>query len=93
MYTVKKYHYRPAYRKGDLEAETIMIGSYSFKTRKEAKDFIERELRGKKDVYRNYHKGNKKSNCEYFTDRTWIHENTGDTCTESFSYILEKVQL
>ena len=91
MYTVKKYHYRPAYRRGDLEDETIMIDSYPFKTRKEAKDFVERELRGKRNVYRNYHKGNKKSYCGYSTDKTWIHENTGETCTESFSYILEKV--
>ena len=91
MYIVKKYHYRPAYRRGDLEDETIMIDSYPFKTRKEAKDFVERELRGKRDVYRDYHKGNKKSYCGYFTDKTWVHENTGETCTESFSYTLEKV--
>ena len=91
MYIVKKYHYRPAYRRGDLEDETIMIDSYPFKTRKEAKDFIERGLRGKRDVYRNYHKGDKKSYCGYCTDKTWVHENTGETCTESFSYILEKV--
>lgn len=91
MYTVKKYHYRPAYRRGDLEDETIMIDSHPFKTRKEAKDFIERELRGKRNVYRDYHKGNEKSYCEYSTDKTWVHENTGETCTERFSYILEKV--
>ena len=91
MYTVKKYHYRPAYRRGDLEDETIMIDSYPFKTRKEAKDFVERELRGKRNVSRDYHKGNRKSYCGYDTDKTWVHENTGETCTESFSYILEKV--
>ena len=65
MYIVKKYHYRPAYRRGDLEDETIMIDSYPFKTRKEAKDFVERELRGKSDVNRDYHRGNKKSYCGY----------------------------
>ena len=91
MYIVKKYHYRPTYRRGDLEDETIMIDSYPFKTRKEAKDFVERELRGKRNVNRDYHKGNKKSYCGYYTDKTWVHENTGESCTESFSYILEKV--
>ena len=96
MYIVNKYHYRPAYIKGDLEDETIMVYSvYScpFKTRKEAKDYIEKELGGKSDVYRYYHKGNKISYCGYLTGKTWVHENTGETCEESFRYELFKKKI
>ena len=47
MYTVKEWHCRPTYRKGDLEAEEVVINSTPFKTRKAAKEFIENKLRGK----------------------------------------------
>lgn len=91
MYTVKEWHCRPTYRKGDLEAENVVINVTTYKTRTEAKNYIENKLRGKKDSWREYHKGNKTSYCGYSTDKTWVHENTGETCTERFSYILEKV--
>lgn len=90
MYIVNKYHYRPTYRKGDLEDEFVVVYACPFKTRKEAKDYIEKELRGKSNVFRDYHKGNKKSYCIYFTGKTWIHENTGETCDEYFKYELFK---
>ena len=61
MYKVKEWHCRPTYRKGDLEAEEVVINVTPFKTRKEAKDFIEGKLRGKKDAWRRYHRGNEKS--------------------------------
>jgi len=92
MYIVKKYHYRPAYRKGDLEDETVMIGAYTFNTRKEAKAYIERELQGRKDVTRNYKKGKEASLCTYWTGKTWVHENTGETCREDYTYILENAK-
>lgn len=44
MYKVKEWHCRPTYRKGDLEAEEVVINVTPFKTRKEAKDFIEGKL-------------------------------------------------
>lgn len=91
MYTVKEWHCRPTYRKGDLEAEEVVINATTFKTRKEAKNYIENKLRGKKDIWRDYHKGNEKSYCGYSTGKTWVHENTGETYTERFSYTLEKV--
>lgn len=91
MYTVKECHCRPTYRKGDLEAEEVVINATTFKTRKEAKNYIENKLRGKKDIWRDYHKGNEKSYCGYSTGKTWVHENTGETYTERFSYTLEKV--
>ena len=59
MYTVRELHCRPTYRKGDLEAEEVVINVTTFKTRTEAKNYIENKLRGKKDSWRDYHKGNK----------------------------------
>lgn len=91
MYKVKEWHCRPTYRKGDLEAEEVVINVTSFKTRKEAKDYIEKKLKGKSDVYRDYHKGNEKSYCRYSTGKTWIHENNGETYIETFTYELSKV--
>ena len=69
MYKVKEWHCRPTYRKGDLEAEEVVINVTPFKTRKEAKDFIEGKLRGKKDAWRRYHRGNEKSYCGYYTGK------------------------
>lgn len=31
MYTVKEYHCRPTYRKGDLEAEQVVINVTTYK--------------------------------------------------------------
>lgn len=90
MYTVKELHCRPTYRKGDLEAEQVVINVTTFKTRKAAKDFIENKLKNKNNVYRDYHKGNQKSFCGYTTGKTWVHENTGDTYKESFTFELSK---
>ena len=39
-YLVEVKHYRPAYRRGDLEDELIIEITRTFKTRKEAKDYI-----------------------------------------------------
>lgn len=89
-YLVKTFHHKPAYIKGDLEEETVMIDAKVYNTRKEAKEFIENKLRGKKQVYRNYHKGDKQSTCGYYTGKTWINENTGEECEESFTYIMSK---
>ena len=87
---MNKYDDRSIYRKGDLEDEFVVVYACPFKTRKEAKDYIEKELKGKSNVFRHYHKGNQKSYFIYFTDKTWIHENTGETCNEYFKYELFK---
>lgn len=90
MYTVKEWHYRPTYRKGDLEVENVVINVTSFRTKRAAKEFIENKLRGKKEVWREYHKGDETSYCGYYTGKTWVHENTGDTYNESFTFELLK---
>lgn len=91
MYQVKIYHYRPCTRNGDLEDEQIMLDSKVFKTRKEAKEFIESKLRNKKDVFRNYHRGNVASWCGYLTGYKWVHENSGETCYEEYSFEMIKI--
>lgn len=73
-----------------MEAEEVVISIATFKTRKAAKEFIENELRGKRDTWRRYHKGNEKSWCGYYTGKTWVHENTGETCRESHTYFIGK---
>lgn len=91
MYQVKIYHYRECIIRGDLEDEQIMLDAKVFKTRKEAKEFIESKLKGKKDVFRNYHRGKQASWCGYLTGHKWVNENSGETCEEEYSFELEKV--
>lgn len=52
MYIVKEKHYRPTYRKGDLEAEEVVSDVLPFKTRKAAKTFIESKLTGRSSMER-----------------------------------------
>lgn len=93
MYQVKVYHYREAWRKGDLEDEEVMIQSEVFKTRKAAKEWIESKVKYKKDVWRNYHKGDEKSYVGYTTGHKWRHENSGEMCEEQYTYVLSKLKV
>ena len=90
MYTVKEWHCRPTYRKGDLEAEEVIINVNNFKTLKAAKKYIEEKLKGKLDSWRSYRRGDEKSYCGYYTGKTWDHENNGETYRESFTYEFAK---
>lgn len=94
MYRVTVEHFKPAYRRGDLESTTEVEKVEIFKTRKSAKEYIESILRRQPSnkVYRNYHKGDERSYCDYSTNYTWVHENTGEKLVERYSYILEKVK-
>lgn len=93
MYTVTVHHHTKAYRRGDLEDNLELIDSRNFKTRKAAKDFIERNISGKKNVWRRYHKGDEMSSCGYFTDVTWVNENTGEDMQEYYQYLLKKAKV
>ena len=90
-YLVELKHYRPTYRKGDLEDELVIESTRTFKTRKDAKDFIEKQFPKNKHGYKDYHKGNQPSYCKYWTGKTWIHENTGEKCEEYYMFVLTKV--
>lgn len=37
-----------------------------------------------------YRRGNEKSYCGYYTGKTWVHENNGETYREAFTYELSK---
>ena len=80
-----------AWEKGDLSSHIELVDVKHYKTRKEAKAFVESRLSGKKDVYRSYHRGNTPSICTYFTGHKWIEENTGEERQEYYSFELSKV--
>ena len=90
MYKVKEWHCRPVYRKGDLESEEVVTDVATFKTKKEAKEFVEKKLLKGTKVERRYKTGNEKSYCWYYTGKEWTNENTGETCKECFTYELYK---
>ena len=93
MYQVTVHHHDKAWRNGDLEDKLELVDRVYYNTRKAAKDFIERQLQGKKDVFRNYHKGDATSWCGYYTGVTWQHENSGEMMKEYYQYTLKKVKL
>ena len=80
-----------AWERGDLSSNLELVDVKHYKTRKEAKAFVESKLSGKKDVYRSYHRGNTPSICTYFTGHKWIEENTGEERQEYYSFELSKV--
>lgn len=88
-YLLEQHHYRPYYRKGDLEDETVIVQTITFKTRKEAKLYLENKLPRKAKC--EWHKGDKPSICWYYTGKTWIHENTGETCEECITWFMKKI--
>lgn len=92
MFTVNVYHHDKNWRNGDLEDKLEFIDSKNFKTRKAAKEYIENNLRGKNKVFRNYHKGDERSWCGYYTGVTWQHENTGEEMHEYYEYIMIKAR-
>lgn len=93
MYKVEVFHYREAWRKGDLEDEQVMIQSELFKTRKAAKEWIENKIKYKPNVFRHYHKGNEDSYVGYLTGHKWQHENSGEMCEEQYTYVLSKAKV
>lgn len=89
-YLVTVWHHKPVYRNGDLESDVLKETENSFKTRKEAKAYIERRLDKLKNVRRDYHRGNLASTCIGWTGKIWKNENTGEECEEYYNFILEK---
>ena len=95
MYQVTVHHHDKDWRRGDLEDKFELVESKNFKTRTDAKAWIERKLCGhsSKSVQRYYHKGDKPSYCYWFTGVTWQHENTGEEMEEYWQYTLRKGKL
>lgn len=80
-----------ALERGDLSSKEELVDVKHYKTRKEAKAFIESKLAGKKDARREYHRGDTPSYCYYFTGHSWIEENTGEKRDEYYSFTLTKI--
>lgn len=92
MYTVVKKHYKPFYRKGDLEDTFEIISANTFTRKKDAKDFIENELKNKIRAVRKYKTGYEVSKCYYPLGKTWTHENTGEVLEEYIIFELTKIK-
>ena len=95
MYQVTIHHHDKAWRNGDLEDDLILIAQECFKTRTDAKMFIERDVATKRCnvIHRQYHKGDEPSKVFAYTGMTWEHENTGEMQEEYYRYVLKKVKL
>lgn len=90
MYEVRVTHMTEAWEKGDLSSELKLEDVKVYKTRKEAKAYIESRLAGKK-AFREYHRGDVPSICTYFTGHSWVEENTGEERQEYYSFRLVKL--
>lgn len=80
---VKIRHFRPCYTKGDLDSELVTINALIFDSKKAAKDYIEKAVRGKDAKI-------SKSGAIYFTGKKWVEENTGEEREEYKEYIITK---
>ena len=94
MYQVTVHHHDKDWVRGDLEDKFELIAQENFKTRKAAKEYIERCLSRKSgEKSRYYHTGDKPSFCYVYTGVTWQHENSGEMMEEYYQYTLKKARL
>lgn len=93
MYEVKVMHHCKAWRRGDLEDDFVLVDKQMFKTRTAGVNYIKAQLRGKRGVREEWHKGDKTSYCYYFTGVSWQHENSGEQMDEYYQYTLKKASL
>lgn len=94
-YKVTKYHHRKVYRRGDLEAETIIDSVETMSTKKAVVQHLENEANSAK---RKGYKVNLSTktrstmpSLSVYTGVTWVHENTGETENESYWYKVESI--
>ena len=94
MYQVTVHHHDKDWVRGDLEDKFELVESKIFKTRTDAKAYIERKLSGLHGTKRtDWHKGDTPSYAYCWTGVTWQHENSGEMMQEYYLYILKKVKL
>lgn len=89
MYAVSKYHFQSCYVRGDLDSEQVLEKVEHFKTLKEAKAFIDRNVNGKLGAFTN--KTISGYGGIYFTDKKWVEENTGEERQEYYTYQAKKI--
>ena len=94
MFTVTIHHHDKDWRNGDLEDKFELIVSKNFKTKKDAKNYIESHMSRYTGVKRTeWHKGDRPSYAYCWTGVTWQHENTGEEMQEYYQYTLKKTKL
>ena len=94
MYQVTVHHHDKDIVRGDLEDKFELVKQENFKTRKAAKEYIERQLARQRGTIRmEWHKGDAPSYCYCFTGVTWQHENSGEMMEEYYQYTLKKAKL
>ena len=93
MYKVEMHHICKGWDNGDSCCDLKLEWVECFKTRKAAKDFIESKLKYKnpKQVRRDYHKGDEKSYCYWFTGNKFFSEASGETYDEYYQYTMMKL--
>ena len=94
MYQVTIHHHDKDWRRGDLEDKFELVDSKNFKTRTDAKAWIERQLSRLSGTKRtDWHKGDHPSYAYCWTGVTWQHENSGEEMEEYWQYTLRKGKL
>ena len=94
MYQVTVHHHDKDWVRGDLEHKYVLIAKEMFKTRKAAKEYIEKDLARRSGTKRaEWHKGDEPSYACCWTGVTWQHENSGEEMKEYYYYELKKVKL
>lgn len=91
MYKVTLTHFYPKYRKGDLEEDTEILQVETFKTKKEAKSWVLWQVNGRRYT-ESWKTGNSPSRVWWFTDNTWINENSGEKRQECYTYLITKAK-
>ena len=89
MATLKTLHHKPYTRNGDTESTIELIETQPFKTKKLAKEYIERKLLGHNKVIKKL-SIKEEPYCIIFTGKTWVNENSGELCEEFFKYVITK---
>ena len=90
MYLVKCRNLRRSWSRGGLTSTNVVYDVKIFKKRETAKDFIEKQLSGRRNCWRRYAKTGI-SYCGYENGDTWLDENTGETCRGNYNFEMSKV--
>lgn len=89
-YKVQLIHVRPCWRNGDRETEFATLDTRSFKTKKEAKTWIENDMKSKRCTKSSSYKISTYDWFTGFTNKQWFNEGTGEMDGEQYQYKLFK---
>lgn len=95
IYELKRYHHQKCYRNGDLEDETVVDFMQVFPTRTAANNYLMSEessarRRGFSTDITIVKRGAASSELLIDTHNNWVNENSGEDCSETLWYVVEK---